>query len=380
MSPVNPTVSKSLLGAGRHRSRRKSGRQDGLTLIELLVALVLGLVLILGVLGLFVANRETFRVTENLTRIQENVRAGFDFMARDIRETGQTPCGTNLVANVIRKGSPAAIPWWADWNAGTVIGIESSNDRTDIVAIGNTTNARVSGTDAILVIRADKNEQVITAHNTTDREITLKSVAGLAGDDVVLACDMQSAAIFQLGSVSTSLKVVSYDPSFAALNCTDKLGYPVPNACTGTLTTKVFSAGGRLSGLSASFWYVGNSANGKRSLYRTRLIKNTTAGVTTITTEPEEMVPGVQNLQMEYLTRDSATGTLASDWVAASDTAFDAASGGWTETNTQQVVAVRVTMTLQSEESVGTNQQPIQRQLIHVIGLRNRDALASGTP
>ena len=70
--------------------------QAGLTLVELMVALVLGLVLILGVLNIFVSNRETFRVTENLTRIQENARAGFDFMARDVREAGQNPCGTNL--------------------------------------------------------------------------------------------------------------------------------------------------------------------------------------------------------------------------------------------------------------------------------------------
>ena len=354
--------------------------QGGLTLIELLVALALGLVLILGVLGIFVSNRETFRVTENLTRVQENTRAGFDFMARDLREAGQNSCGTNLVANVIRKGSPAAIPWWADWNTGTIIGIESSNDRTDIVAIGSTTNARVAGTDAVLVIQADQAEQVITAHNTADQEITLKSVSGLVADDVVLACDMQSAAIFQIGTVSTSLKLVSYDPGFATLNCSDELGYPVPNSCTGTLTTKVFSAGGLLSKLTASFWYIGNSASGKRSLYRTRIIKNVTGGVTTITTEPEEMVTGVQDLQMVYLTKNVSTGVLASDWVAASDTVFDSGNGAWTDNNLNQVVAARVTMTLQSEESVGTNQQPIQRQLIHVIGLRSRDTLFSSTP
>ena len=148
------------------RNRRTPSRQAGLTLVELLVALVLGLVVILAVLNIFVSNRETFRVTENLMRIQENARAGFDFMARDVREAGQNPCGTNLVANVVRK--TGAIPWWADWNNGPIIGVDGSVDRTDIVAFGATTNARVAGTDAVLVIRAEQDEQAVTLHSPGD--------------------------------------------------------------------------------------------------------------------------------------------------------------------------------------------------------------------
>lgn len=125
--------------------------------------------------------------------------------------------------------------------------------------------------------------------------------------------------------------------------------------------------------LTTTFWYVGYNASGKRSLYRTRIIKKTIAGVPTITTEPEEMLTGVQDLQMAYLT--SSGGTLANDWVTASNTLFDVGNGGWSETNVNQAVAARVTMTLQSDEKVGTDQQPIQRQLIHVVGLRSRDAL-----
>ena len=80
------------------------------------------------------------------------------------------------------------------------------------------------------------------------------------------------------------------------------------------------------------------------------------------------MVPGVQDLQVTYLTRDGTTGVLASDWVAAT------AVTNWPDDNiTAQVVAVRIDLTLQTADNVSTSQTPIKRHLIHVVGLRNRD-------
>lgn len=353
-------------------------REHGLTLIELMVSLALGLVLIGGVLSIFISNRETYRVNENLARMQENARTGFDFMARDLREAGQNSCGT-AVANLIRK--TGAIPWWADWNKGTVIGVDGLQDRTDFAAFGTTLNARVSGTDGVLVMRAGQDEKIIVGHNKLTFDVTLASVAGLVADDVVLGCDLKSAAIFQIGTVTTGTKIISHDPSFASLNCGTKLGFPAPLSCT-PLVDKEFDAGGTVSKLATSFWYVGNGTGGKRALYRTRIITKTISGVLTVTTEPEEMVPGVQDLQIEYLTRNFTTGDLANSWVTAADSASfpgatSTASGNWQvddiATQPNLVVAVRITMTLQSEDNVGSNQLPLQRQLIHVVGLRSRD-------
>ena len=362
------------------RSKPTGMGQRGLTLIELMISLVLGLILIGGVLNIFVSNRATYRTAENLTRMQENVRSSFDFMARDLREVGQNPCGTKLVANVIRNAANT-IPWWADWNLGSVIGIDDAQDRADIVAFGTGSGARVSGTDALLVIRAEQDEKTIASHTPGTFDITLDSVSGLAADDVVLGCDLKAGAVFQIGTIDAGAKTINYDPGFASLNCNALLGYPTPALCT-TPPAKTFAAGGMVSKLTSAFWYVGYTASGKRSLYRTRIIKKTIAGVPTITTEPEEMITGVQNLQMAYLT--STAGVLASDWVSASDgTSFpgatSSATGNWrTDDSVNQpkvTIAVRITITLQSEENVGTDQQPIQRQLIHVVSLRSRETL-----
>lgn len=62
--------------------------QAGLTLVELMVALVMSLFLIGGVLVIHLSSRATFLDTGQLSRIQENVRFASDYMIRDIRTAG----------------------------------------------------------------------------------------------------------------------------------------------------------------------------------------------------------------------------------------------------------------------------------------------------
>ncbi|HKJ17365.1 MAG TPA: prepilin-type N-terminal cleavage/methylation domain-containing protein [Xanthomonadales bacterium] len=63
-------------------------QQNGLTLIELLIALVLVLFLLGGVILIHLSGRATFIDTERLSRIQENVRFASDYVIRDIRNAG----------------------------------------------------------------------------------------------------------------------------------------------------------------------------------------------------------------------------------------------------------------------------------------------------
>jgi len=63
-------------------------RQHGLTLVELMVALVLSLVLAAGVIQLFIGTKQTYRFYDALSRLQENGRFALDAMASDIRMAG----------------------------------------------------------------------------------------------------------------------------------------------------------------------------------------------------------------------------------------------------------------------------------------------------
>ena len=63
-------------------------QQRGLSLVELMVALVLGLVLMTGVIQVFLASRQTYATNEAMARMQENGRFALEFISRSARLAG----------------------------------------------------------------------------------------------------------------------------------------------------------------------------------------------------------------------------------------------------------------------------------------------------
>jgi len=49
-------------------------RQQGLTLVELMIAMVIGLILIAGVIQIFLSSQQAYRTQESMSRIQESGR------------------------------------------------------------------------------------------------------------------------------------------------------------------------------------------------------------------------------------------------------------------------------------------------------------------
>jgi type IV pilus assembly protein PilW len=72
-------------------------RQRGLSLVEVLVALVISLFLLVGVIQLFIGGKQVYRYHDALSRLQENGRFTLEAMARDIRMAGYRPV-TSTVA------------------------------------------------------------------------------------------------------------------------------------------------------------------------------------------------------------------------------------------------------------------------------------------
>jgi len=68
---------------------RKDNR--GFTLVELLVAMALGLVVLGAVLKVFVSQNRTNAAQQEVAYAQQNVRAAMDLMAREIRNAGYDP-------------------------------------------------------------------------------------------------------------------------------------------------------------------------------------------------------------------------------------------------------------------------------------------------
>ncbi len=348
-------MSRPLLRLPPHDGRTaRPRRQAGFSLIELMVALVLGLVLIGGVVNIFLSNQQTFRTNEGLGRLQENARISFELMAREVRQAGGNLCGASLMANVLNN----AADWRFNWDAGTLQGFDGSQAATGIVATGTATEERVAGTDALRVLSGGMFDGItIATHDAGTAQITLNTADhGFNANDVVVVCDGQSAALVKLTAASpgATALLVHGNGAGATDNCSMGLGYPTDcSSAAGNAYT--FLPGGFVTRFTASTWYIGNNPRGGRSLYRASFAAN-----------PEEIAEGVRDMQLDYLLRNEATGVLETDWVAA-DLVTD-----WTAGAASQVVAVRLRLTLETQGNVGTSQQPIQRQLIHVVNLRNR--------
>ncbi|MFW2438863.1 MAG: PilW family protein [Arenicellales bacterium] len=65
-----------------------NNQQSGFTLVELMIALVVGLILTSGILQVFLSNKQAYRTNEALSRIQEDSRLLSDILGRNLRMAG----------------------------------------------------------------------------------------------------------------------------------------------------------------------------------------------------------------------------------------------------------------------------------------------------
>lgn len=73
-------------------SRLNKDGQAGFSVIELMIAMVLGLLVLGAAIGVFQSNQRTFNANEGQNRIQEGARGAYEMMSRDIRAAGGTAC------------------------------------------------------------------------------------------------------------------------------------------------------------------------------------------------------------------------------------------------------------------------------------------------
>ena len=71
-------------------------KQRGLTLIELMISMALGLALTAGAISIFQQNKQTYNFQESISRIQESGRFAMNLIARDIRSSGFRGCRSRL--------------------------------------------------------------------------------------------------------------------------------------------------------------------------------------------------------------------------------------------------------------------------------------------
>jgi type IV pilus assembly protein PilW len=117
------------------RSRRTESR--GVTLIELMIAVTISLLLVVVIAQLFLGSRQTFATTDDVSRMQDNIRYTQQLLTRTIHLAGYKSQANSVTANVF-KALPAL---------GAVEGVAASDpDELTIRYQGSGTGAAADGT------------------------------------------------------------------------------------------------------------------------------------------------------------------------------------------------------------------------------------------
>ncbi|WP_313348739.1 PilW family protein [Stenotrophomonas sp.] len=331
-------------------------RQAGMSLIELMIALVIGLILMLGITQVFIASHSASRLSEGVARAQESGRFALDFLERDIRMAGHMGCvndqahfikGMNSPKNNLTaatgSGSPldfsVAIQGYEAPNTGPTSTLAVGQGAVPAAlpaAIGGLNPAPVAGSD-ILVLRFLAPEGVpVTA--ISGQELTLKSgggsrltQGGVATPTLFGIANCESADVFAgtlaAGKITgTTVDFTRYAPQ------------PEP--------TQVYRA-------ESMVYYIGQGTNGP-GLRRARA---NSAGVYAIN---EELVDGIENLQFMYA-QDTTPAITGATPPVGNMTVQNVASGVTTATTAagaaewRRVGMVQVGLVARSAERTGTN-------------------------
>jgi len=68
--------------------------QKGVSLLELLIAVTLSVFIAAALISLFINSKQSYRINENMSRLQENARFAVTYLARDLRMADYRGCIT----------------------------------------------------------------------------------------------------------------------------------------------------------------------------------------------------------------------------------------------------------------------------------------------
>jgi type IV pilus assembly protein PilW len=330
-------------------------RQNGMTLIEMMIGLVLGLFLVWGLMNIYLSQRLAYRMNDNLALMQDNTRISFELMARELREAGGNPCGVPFIFNSLNGASSSA---WFNWEDGAIHGYSGTQEFPP-KAFGSAAGDRVAGTDAVIIRTASMGDSLkITQHIPASAQFKVHTEKhGIQDGDILLVCDDKQGAILQATNVNASNKTIVHNTGTGAPgNCSKELTWR--SVCSETSPDpkewKEFTDG-FISKLSATAWYIGHNDRGGRSLYRV------VGGVAPVV---QEIAEGAVDMRLNFLTK---TGT-----VPAINYVEPHVVTNWTDGD-PKVTAVRVEVDLESRDKVTHEGNTLERQLVHVVTLRHRD-------
>jgi type IV pilus assembly protein PilW len=327
--------------------------QRGVTLVELMVALVLGLVITGGVLQVFAANRASYEFNDGLSRLQENGRAALETLSHRVRLAGYYGCVWGVpVTNNLNGPTDFAFDYARGLGGFEADGTDGTAGETFVALATDPANSAdltdwtpslpadlddsvIPGSDVLVVRNGSTNAHaLITPFNNTNSAYADASVNDYEVGGIAVVSDCQKASVFQVTAVSNSGAGIRVDHAAS--------GTP-GNATAAWSTDQEYGNGAELLKAETWVYYVGQRiGGGPPALFQRRL--DVDSATTEAELEPEELVADVDTMQVLYGI-DAALDGAVDQYVAA-----DAIAG----TDWDQVVTVRVSLVMRSPEEYGT--------------------------
>lgn len=262
----------------------------GMSLVELMVAITIGLIILAAVSSLFVSSKQTYTTQDNLARLQENARFAMQFLTKDLRLAGYYGCVSDIapdsVYSSLKSDSTVVNGTTANfaYNIQTPLeGLDNKTTGTTWLPSAATTlpTGIVTGTDAIVIRAADASSTLFINSEMVknDDALTVNALTGLSNNDIIMVSDCASADIMQITSLASP---IAHDTTGGTPGNSTKTLSKVYSPTTGAGGTRVMK-------FMTHQYFIKTGASGNPALF---LQENTAT--------PVELVDGIENMQILY--------------------------------------------------------------------------------
>lgn len=187
-------------------------KQSGLSLIELMIAMVIGLVLMLGVSQVFLSTRNVYSNQDAISRMQETGRLAMEFMGRDARMAGYTGCASGTAGTTTNTITPSTV------RSRIEVGVEGLDNTAAVATAYTLSPLPVANTDVLVIRGAFGSGVALTASNVgTSISVNAPStaveagacaagttrVSGICPGDTAVIADCAKATIFSVSSITS---------------------------------------------------------------------------------------------------------------------------------------------------------------------------------
>ncbi|MGB3916483.1 PilW family protein [Thiothrix litoralis] len=232
---------------------KKANRQKGLSLIELMIAMVVSLVLMAGIGTVYMSSKRNYQARDQLSLMDENARVALNALTKHLEHTGYaaTAAGVFPLPTPFVLTTPVA---GTCSDGGSNINTASTLNVTADDA--STTPAQQTGRDTVGIAYVGDDALFIDCGNTEGNSITLSDTRA---QRLKSLCKHGAAA-----NVEGSLIYNTFSIGYATTPEKDSLGVSIPNLyCSGSVSANKQSVA---QGVDAMQFMYGVDADGNDSV------------------------------------------------------------------------------------------------------------------